>query len=590
VSLLAVLRRPRTIVAAALAAFAGCNVPLDATLGLAPVNTCSASSSCAADAACVQGRCVATTYDLDHILLQVRPQAGAAFGAGTSYVIDPGAAGLPLVSSAAGSQPFRQSLDITLSAPATIHGGKVLLPTFCNTTDGSVPAQITFYRVPQLAGLPFDPVQATTTQTTAAGLSFSFDVSLASDLYDVYIEPQADPACSAIPPYFLGAQPLTSTSTTWALPAVGTLTGTINGLTDPAAWQVAVVEPTRGLPISTGNTLELAIGSTGATLTAQIFPIDPNAWPILRLTPVDPSRPTVYWSLQDALGGTQAYPEVNYTLQDLSLTQTAVVGQILSPDGTTGVDARLAIQSQTLAGANASNAAFSDDAVQTQPTGSFGVNLPPGTYAVRVFPTLDDQVSISDRQIKVSTISDAGACDCGIPLQLDTRATLAAAVTTPDGRPLASASAGIAPTQALVPTYLASTHSLGPLRPRVETTTTDPSGSFSLLADLGTIDLTVQPEPGSNLPWLVIPQITPDAGAAPSALAVPSPAFLSGTLYDPQKNPVANAEIDVWYPVRDPTNPTALLGTVVRIGTTSTDANGVYNLVLPSSVPSGGLK
>src|SRR6185312_1154856 len=107
-----------------------------------------------------------------------------------------------------------------------------------------------------------------------------------SDTYDIYIEPDKTKCGAEIPPYFLAGQ--TITQKPLMLPTTGTLQGTINGLTDATAWQVDLVEPSRGLTISTTSAPQLAINSQGATVSVQIFPIDPGAWPILRLTPVDP--------------------------------------------------------------------------------------------------------------------------------------------------------------------------------------------------------------------------------------------------------------------------------------------------------------
>ena len=52
----------------------GCGVPLGPPLGEAPVNTCSTAGDCATGGTCDQGKCVATSYDLAGLLLQVRPQ------------------------------------------------------------------------------------------------------------------------------------------------------------------------------------------------------------------------------------------------------------------------------------------------------------------------------------------------------------------------------------------------------------------------------------------------------------------------------------------------------------------------------------
>jgi hypothetical protein len=62
-------------------------------------------------------------------------------------------------------------------------------------------------------------------------------------------------------------------------------------------------------------------------------------------------------------------------------------------------------------------------------------------------------------------------------------------------------------------------------------------------------------------------------------VTLPNPAFLGGTLLDPEGMPIANAEIDAWFPLRG-----SLSGVAVKIATTSTDAAGAYTLVLPSSI------
>ncbi len=89
-----------------------------------------------------------------------------------------------------------------------------------------MPAQITFYRVPRLAGLPFDPVQVTTQASPGdAPTKYSFDVDLVSDKddrYDVYIEPQPVASCAmSIPPYFVRSQTVATTSTVWQRPPPG---------------------------------------------------------------------------------------------------------------------------------------------------------------------------------------------------------------------------------------------------------------------------------------------------------------------------------------------------------------------------------
>jgi hypothetical protein len=117
--------------------------------------------------------------------------------------------------------------------------------------------------------------------------------------------------------------------------------------------------------------------------------------------------------------------------------------------------------------------------------------------------------------------------------------------------------------------------------PRSFTTTTDDHGSFLVSFDQeGTVDVTIRPDSSTNFPWSVFPQVSA-VSALPSIIALTNPAFLGGAVTDPHGTPIANATIDAWFPVR---NASGLTGTVVKIGTTTTDANGKYTLVLPALV------
>ncbi len=212
------------------------------------------------------------------------------------------------------------------------------------------------------------------------------------------------------------------------------------------------------------------------------------------------------------------------------------------------------------------------------------IGLPPGDYTVRIFPLADNGLSITDIPLTWPVNMATTACVCGLTFDLRGKPVLAGSVTTPNGEVLSSTTVGVSPSQAPARSYLANTHSLPPLPARAETTTTDGTGAFNFLVDQATSDLTVQPDPSTNLPWLVVPQLTPVTGMQSLRRALTSPAFLGGTVLDPQGMPVANAEIDVWFPVRDAANPAVLTGAVVKIATTTTDANGAYTLVLPSSI------
>jgi hypothetical protein len=387
-----------------------------------------------------------------------------------------------------------------------------------------------------------------------------------------------------------------ASKTLWQLPPVGTLSGSIQGLTQLDQWTVDLIEPVRGLPISAGTSLTLLVGSTGAQLSAQISPAaNPGAAsPIVRLSPikagmvdptrptVDPTRPTVYWKLDDISGGTQQSPVVTLN-NDVVASGTEVDGQILGADGTSGVAAQLTFQSQKLS--MDSNASFVL-AASTDVNGRFSVNLPPGDYWVRAVPVAADGLSITDDTLMWPMSVPMGGCVCGKTFQLDPQTKFTGMVQTPTGEPVASTSVAVAASEALVSSYLQRTLTLGPLPARAVSGTTDGNGRFSLLLDRGTSDFTVEPDPATNFPWLVKSSMTPmqETPYEKPPLRLTSPAFLGGTVTDPRGMPVANAEVDAWFAVRDATKPSRLAGTVVKIATTSTDANGAYTLVLPSSL------
>jgi hypothetical protein len=312
---------------------------------------------------------------------------------------------------------------------------------------------------------------------------------------------------------------------------------------------------------------------------------------------VDPTRPTIYWDLGGAnLGGTNMNPSVNL-MSDLGTTPVNVGGLIVEPFSLTPITSQLTIQSDMLTGDVGGNASFFWSQLTGPSQGQFQVPLPPGSYWIRADPVDQSSgLSITDTGFQVPSMPSMGMgnCVCGRNFPLSEQATLAGPVKTASGAILVGTTVSIAPSQPLPRPYLADIHNLPPLLPRTTVTTTDNSGHFSLKADLGTLDLTIQTDPSTNFPWLVFPQLTPggssssgtgggSTSALPQTFTVTNPVFLNGVVRDPRNVPIPNAEIDAWFPVR--TSLGALTGTVVKIAMTTTDANGTYTLVLPSSVP-----
>jgi hypothetical protein len=570
---------------------AGCSLAQAESVNPGPTNTCASSSTCGGKAACVQGTCVATEYDLDGLLVEVRPHADASFGATTSYLFDPAKAGIALTSKDAGGAPFVARMNPTLPASVSIQQGLVRVSSDTPLEQGctigadlAIPASLTFYRVPPFAGLPFDPVSA----STDAGNQI--DVDLVPGTYDVYVEPQPIEGCNGgkpYPPAYFPGQSITTTGTMiWDMPVVGKLSGTITGFGDvvPGAWKIELVEPARGLPISANGTItKLDPPAEGYGYTAQIARADKSV-PILRLTPADdpgqPTKPTGYWSLVSLSGGTQTDPVFDCSVDQLYGMPIKVTLDVVGLDGFTRVPATVTVQSTELKGTDANNAALTIDGQPTDAAGVFSAFLPPGSYDVRVTP-VDNNLAITQLNFP---INESSYCFCGQQFPLQPKVALSGAVKTPDGQRLPNATVSVGPSQAPVVSYWTRTHALSPLTARAVTAETTNDGNFTLYADPATADVVVQPDPSTGYPWLVRPRISPVTDTSLASLDLTSPAILGGIVRDPNGNPVANAEVNAWYAVRDPKGEGGHAGTVVKIATTSTAADGSYTLLLPSSI------
>jgi len=585
------VKRARSLVAAALLA-AGCSLQADRSGVLGPVNTCDTPSACGGDGTCVDGRCVATAFDLEGLLVEVRPLANAAFGATTSYLFDPARADIQLRSE--GGAPFVARMSPTLPEFVSIRAGRVrvhdktlLGPTCALGADRAVPAKVTFYRVSPFAGLPLAPVTAT---TNAAG---QLDVDLVPDTYDVYIEPQPVPDCNdglPFPPvYFAGQSITTGGALTWDLPVVGTLTATIGDFGDaaPAEWKLHLLEPARGLPVSANATVEKPDPAVDLfQIKAQIAWPD-GAVPIIRLAPTttaadEHAAPTAYWTVA-SFSGTKTDPLVPLTVDQLFGKPVKVGGHVYGSDKFTGVRATLEIHSTALSGPDAKNAVFSVDGIEANDHGEFSFSLPPGTYTLRATP-IDNGLRVTDKEMfTVVTVPATSNCFCGQSLELEPKLKLSGAVKTPTGERVAGATLSVSPAQLAPRSYWNAKHALAPLAPRVTSTVTTHDGNFEMLVDLGSADVVVQMAPETGFPWVVRPSLTVD-GAALGALVISNPAILSGSVRDPSGMPVANAEVNAWLPVRDATAAKGLARTVVKIATTSTDADGKYTLLMPASL------
>jgi hypothetical protein len=106
-------------------------------------------------------------------------------------------------------------------------------------------------------------------------------------------------------------------------------------------------------------------------------------------------------------------------------------------------------------------------------------------------------------------------------------------------------------------------------------------GSFSLLLDPGTFDLSARPSDDSKFAWWVSPRVeivaSPSAGPPMLTPHLPFPVALQGVLEDSNQQPLGNAVVRAYAKTARGTG-------VVKVGDARTDATGHYLLSLPSAL------
>jgi hypothetical protein len=592
-SYLSSLRSKLLLTAFAVAA-SGCAIQYgDALLPDAPQNTCSADTDCATGAACVNQACISTKVDLSDLIVLVRPNSSASYGASTSFI-------MPLNESFASikGRPVDVLHDITLLPAVQLNSGTVHLDytsTCYPDSKTSVPATVTFDTLSPLAGFRFDSYTVKAEKkSTDASSKYLFDASLLPGKYSVYIQPEIVPGClDQPPPVFYPSQEISAATdgTDWSVIKPTHLGGDIQSpeVGDLTDWRLDIIEPFGGRVISTTQTLKQGMVQLVVNVNLSFVWNDLTVSPYIRLRPpMTEARPTVYWGLVESLSS-QSKAEVHLSVANLKIDPREVEIQVQDPDNN-GVLSSIQVQSVTLSGDVKKNSAYAVDIPQTDPQGVIKLSLPPGTYQFHARPLADDTLAAGDIDLIVPAVDPTmpgNPCYCGRVIPVAKKASFSGSVVTPMGVPLAGATISLGPSQPdAVNFWKRVVHAIDPraLTPRSELGLTTDSGEFSLHVDPGPSDLTVIPADQSGFPWLVRPrvQVLGASGVQLGELTLPNAAVLRGIVSDPSAMPAANVVVEGWLPVQnaDGSAPT----TVIQIGSTTSDETGHYKLILPASI------
>ena len=587
--------RSKLLLAAFAVAGSGCAIQYgDATSVEPPQNSCTKDTECATGAACVNQRCISTNVDLSGLIVLVRPNSGASYGASTSFI-------LPFNKSLASlnGQAVDVRHDIDLPSAVQLTSGTVHLgyqaPCYNASANPSVPATITFDSVAQLAGFRLDSYTVKAAKKSATSSAYEFDASLLPGKYSVYIQPDVVPGClDQPPPVFYPSQDISAATdgADWTVIKPTTLGGDIQipDGGDLTGWRLDIVEPAGGRVISTTQTLKQGMVAFAVNVNLSFVWNDLTVSPYIRLRPpAGEARPSVYWGLIESLSS-QSKAEVHLSVANLQIDPREVEIQVQNPDNI-GVLSSVQIQSVKLSGDVEKNAAYSVDVPQTDLHGVFKLNLPPGTYQFRATPLGDPTLATGDIDLVVPPLDPTvtgNPCYCGRVIPVAKKASVTGSVlTSAAGMPLSGATISLSPSQPDAVNFwkrVVRAVDPRPLAPRLEISATSDSGAFGFHVDPGPSDLTVMPADQSGFPWLVRPrvQVQADSGVQLTDLTLPNAAVLRGTVKDPSSTPAANVVVEGWLPVKnaDGSAPT----TAIQIGATTTDDTGRYTLILPASI------
>ncbi|MEM9692711.1 MAG: hypothetical protein AAGA56_09210, partial [Myxococcota bacterium] len=460
------------------------------------------------------------------------------------------------------------------------------IPTNCGPlerdADGTFPIAVDFYRTDLPPGIETSLV---TRETDASTLeTAAVRAQVAAGTYDIHLRPLTDLGDDTtdgpclIPPVVLPQRVIESSDDDFEIdiqvrpPTM--LNGTVVGF-NATGWTVDIVENSRGLRVSTRDTIETP--GERSTFAVSYYPDVLEAGSveaIVRLQPPEnmaaAGMPLLLWNLG---GLTILDDEVTLDLSVLAEAELVTIEpQVVDPETGEGVFASVVIQSeQLLDGGIGGNAVFKA-VVNTDEAGRFSAQLLPGSY---VFVAQTDRETYAD----ATTTFSIDATDLpGRTISLGRSQPIVGQALTAGGQPVLFSPVSLEPPPADAMTYLQRTLLVAELQPRAEASLTDEAGNFQLAGGAGAFNLLVKPE--SDLPWGLLTDISVVSGTtnAPLNVTLTNPVVMGGLALSAEGQGLAGATIRAYVQ-------TTGSGTLVPIGQSTADETGAYQLPLPSTLP-----
>ena len=215
--------------------------------------------------------------------------------------------------------------------------------------------------------------------------------------------------------------------------------------------------------------------------------------------------------------------------------------------------------------------------VTTDEQGKFSVDLLSGEYDVIITPS-DVDLAVHSETVRVQAPATGEPVLRGQLFSVPARARLTGSVQTPDMQLLPSVSVlAIARNDPRAPSPV---ENIASRYNRSVDGEVYENGSFELRLDVGRYDLVIQPSEVSNYPWVVVPNYIVGSTGVSMPLTeryeVGVPAQINGVVTSASGDALGGAVVRVFG--RPPGSEERL----VELGTTQTDEDGFYELLLPT--------
>ncbi|HEY4102428.1 MAG TPA: hypothetical protein VGM44_01005 [Polyangiaceae bacterium] len=596
-------------------------------------NECTTSDDCSNGGVCDDERCHTTSGTFTTLLFQVTPPADASPIAGVSFLLTCGSGSAATQASCSGAATANGTtlgteggeLDLSLDLVAQISGQVIATRSDCvpkflddrgNTlaavADGSIPALISL--TPSAGSLGLFASPAVAQAALSNQISWTFSLNVPPGQYDIYVQPppQPDTSCPSPPQLLLGqtiksgilgleiTMPPPSSfdlHVSWPL-ADGALAG----------WTADILDPTSGRVISNSVPLSLEKGGKSYIASLSYLPVtgimnQVAAQELVRLSPPNGlAAPTVLLSR----GALSLFSANSGTLSQFTALPLPVdvKGQVTAEAMATPAAASVTFVASQLDGVDPGVLASFVRTAQAGADGQFDVVLLPGTYRVSAVPAGAAIVPGDTGKTPLAPVSvdwrvaASPSVQAGKVIELGRSLAINGAAFDLSGTPLAGAQVqAVASPASIAADVLHVALGEAAFVPLATSALIAGDGSFSIYADPGTFDFSVQPQANTGFPWLVIPSLGVATNAASSggpalgSIAAPWPVLYTGTLSvpgaspnSPQPVPGALIRTFVYLHAGAYTADATQADSVLQIAESRSDSHGAYQLLIPASL------